>query len=88
MVVWQTPPQQIPVPVVQALLLATVSTSAQAPKPEYNPPKTPWGDPDIQGTYDYQTYIPLERPLQWAGKQKVTEADVIAWRKRNGNSGL
>ena len=56
----------------------TLPLSAQAPpkftspytppKSTYVPPKTPWGDPDIQGVYDYQDNIPMERPAQFAGK--------------------
>jgi hypothetical protein len=59
-----------------------VLTSAQGPasapaahKPAkaaapYVPPKTPWGDPDIQGTYTNkdENGIPMERPNQFAGK--------------------
>ena len=29
--------------------------------------RTPWGDPDLQGTWDYRTITPLERPTRtWA----------------------
>ena len=36
----------------------------------YTPAKTPWGDPDIQGTYTNkdENGIPMERPGQFAGK--------------------
>jgi hypothetical protein len=48
------------------------STSATATKgaPPYVPPKTPWGDPDLQGTYTNkdENGIPMERPGQFAGK--------------------
>jgi hypothetical protein len=38
--------------------------------PAYVPPKTPWGDPDLQGTYTNkdENGIPMERPGQFAGK--------------------
>ena len=34
-------------------------------------PRTPWGDPDIQGTYTntYENGTPLERPDQFAGRK-------------------
>ena len=41
----------------------------------YKAPRTPWGDPDIQGNFTnlYETGTPLERPDQFAGR---TLADV------------
>ena len=38
--------------------------------PPYVPPKTPWGDPDLQGTYTNkdENGIPMERPGQFDGK--------------------
>ena len=38
------------------------------------PPRTPWGDPDLQGTYTntYENGTPLERPDQFAGR-KLTD---------------
>ena len=52
--------------------------SAQSPNPKTKPyvaSKTPWGDPDLQGTYTNkdENGIPFERPKQFAGK---TNADV------------
>ena len=39
--------------------------------PAYSPPKTPWGDPDLQGTYTNkdENGIPMERPNQFDGKR-------------------
>ena len=49
------------------------SSAAAAPAktaPPYVPAKTPWGDPDLQGTYTNkdENGIPMERPGQFAGK--------------------
>ena len=49
------------------------SSAAAAPAktaPPYVPSKTPWGDPDLQGTYTNkdENGIPMERPTQFAGK--------------------
>jgi hypothetical protein len=43
----------------------------------WSPPRTPWGDPDLQGVYtnDNEYATPLERPREFAGK---TLADVTA----------
>ena len=39
--------------------------------PSYSPPKTPWGDPDLQGTFTNkdENGIPMERPTQFDGKR-------------------
>ena len=57
--------------------LASLSLHAQQPsaappaasKP-YSTPRTPWGDPDLQGNYTnvYENGTPLERPDQFAGR--------------------
>ncbi len=44
--------------------------------------KTPWGDPDLQGTWSNQTLTPLERPAEFAGKPVLTEAEAAAYEKR------
>ena len=50
-----------------ALLVSTVApAAAQTAKPEskaYNPPRTPDGHPDLQGTYDLATITPMQRAV-------------------------
>jgi hypothetical protein len=38
--------------------------------------KTPWGDPDIQGVWDYRSITPLERPRQFGDRAYLTDAEV------------
>src|SRR5437762_13113130 len=51
----------------------------------WTPPRTPWGDPDLQGTYannnEYAT--PLERPAEFDGKRAsdLTAAEVAEARR-------
>ena len=47
-------------------------------------PKTPWGHPDLQGTWDYKTITPLERPAQYGERQYLTEAEAKALEERAG----
>ena len=49
---------------------APSSTSASSSK-KYLPPKTPWGDPDLQGNYTnkYEQGTPFERPQEFEGKR-------------------
>ena len=39
-------------------------------------PRTPWGDPDLQGTYTNKTITPLERPEDLAERAFLTEEEV------------
>ena len=49
--------------------------------------KTPWGDPDLQGTWSNQTLTPLERPREFADKPVLTEAEAAAYEKRLVDAG-
>src|SRR5258705_5336003 len=60
-------------------VLALVSLGAQTAKNQW---KTPWGDPDLQGTWSNQTLTPLERPREFAEKAVLTEAEAAAYEKR------
>src|ERR1041385_8746110 len=53
------------------------------PPSNYTPARTPWGDPDIQGTYDFLSRIPMERPDQYAGKPVLNEKEWADWEKAN-----
>ena len=50
------------------------STKAAAPKPYAA--KTAWGDPDLQGVWDYKTITPLERPTTFGDRQFLTDEEV------------
>jgi len=45
--------------------------AAQERGRSYSPSRTPWGDPDLQGTYTnkYEQSTPLERPEEFAGRR-------------------
>src|SRR6476660_3398494 len=38
--------------------------------------KTAWGDPDLQGVWDYKTITPLERPANFGDRQFLTDEEV------------
>jgi hypothetical protein len=52
------------------------------PPSTYTPARTPWGDPDIQGTYDSLSRIPFERPDE-KGKAVLTDQEWADWEKAN-----
>src|SRR5262245_53672639 len=67
------------------MALAAVSLTAQAPseqgsRPAYNPPRTPWGDPDLQGLWPGTDMVgvPFERPNQFGTRLFLTEEEFKA----------
>ena len=44
--------------------------------------RTPWGDPDLQGTWNNQTLTPLERPAEFANIPVLSEAEAAAYEAR------
>jgi hypothetical protein len=48
----------------------------------WNPPRTPWGDPDLQGVWNYATMTPLERPRDVAEKEAFTADEAAAYEQR------
>src|SRR6476661_1649908 len=63
--------------IVIATIWPSMPVTAQEPrKPSktdrsYVPPRTPWGDPDLQGNYTnkYEQSTPLERPDEFVGRR-------------------
>ena len=54
---------------ILALVVVTAG-SVSAQKKAYTPGRTPWGDPDLQGTFTNkdENGIPMERPAQFEGR--------------------
>jgi hypothetical protein len=62
-----------------ALLLASAPLATA--QPAYHPPRTPDGQPDIQGIWTNGTLTPMERPAQFAGKEFLTEGEAAALKR-------
>jgi hypothetical protein len=45
-------------------------------------PRTPWGEPDLQGTYSNRTITPFERPANVQGREFFTPDEVATLEKR------
>ncbi len=39
-------------------------------------PRTAWGDPDLQGVWNNNTAVPMERPADLAGREELTDEEV------------
>src|SRR5262245_51822558 len=73
-----------------SLLLVAVLTSAPASvaaqETKYKAPRTESGHPDLQGVWNFDSGVPLERPAAFAGKKLFTKEEFEQHRTtmRNG----
>ena len=58
------------------LLAATCLAGRPGEAQNYRTPRTPWGDPDIQGLWSNQTATPLERPNALRDKDTLTQEEA------------
>jgi hypothetical protein len=63
-----------------ALVLLSLTAAAQSPagaRSTYTAPRTPWGDPDLQGVWPSTDMVgvPLERPAQFGTRLILTDAE-------------
>ena len=43
---------------------------------DWTPALTPWGEPDLQGLWRYESTIPFERPAEFADRKSLTPEEV------------
>jgi hypothetical protein len=56
--------------------LSRVPTAAAADKPSFKVPRTSWGDPDLQGVWDYRTITPMERRPELGDREYYTDEEI------------
>ena len=59
-----------------AAFVAVAAVALLVPLPAAGQARTSWGDPDLQGIWDFRTLTPLERPDELAGKEVFTEEEA------------
>src|SRR5262245_57760062 len=54
----------------------------------WNPPRTAWGDPDLQGQWNNQSNTPLERPTDgpFAGRDTISDEEAETFYKTERRS--
>ena len=73
--------------VLALLLVLPADGIAQSDGDKSGTPRTPWGDPDLQGVWSYASLTPLERPAELADRAFYTpEEAACAERGRNHRS--
>ena len=61
-----------------AVIAGALPLAAAGQPSEGAHPRTPWGDPDMQGIWTSATYTPLERPETVADRAFLTEEEAAA----------
>ena len=64
-----------------AMLMVVATLSAQ--KARYAVPRTVDGQPDLQGTWANNNATPLERPVEFAGRTTLTDAELATLKARS-----
>ncbi|GJM13552.1 MAG: hypothetical protein DHS20C12_19550 [Pseudohongiella sp.] len=63
--------------VITSLLTLSITT-AQAQDSDYVVPRTEYGQPDLNGVWNFSSFVPMQRPAQFADKEFLTPEDIAA----------
>jgi len=64
------------------LAVAAAAPAAGQDAHKFSPPRTPWGEPDLQGVYSNRTITPFERPANVNGREFFTKEEVAGLESR------
>ena len=69
--------------VLVALVLAVCMVSGGAAQRAFTPPLTPWGEPDLRGTWPLNHLIstPFQRPERFGERRLMTDEEFAAAQK-------
>ena len=72
--------------ILAATLAGTMAAAGQGSAAET--PRTPWGDPDLQGIWEYWTFTPLQRPDELADRAELTDEEAAAVAERSRQAAI
>ena len=58
--------------------LSVSVTGVQAQDGDYVVPRTEYGQPDLSGVWNFSSFVPMQRPRQFADKEFLTPEDIAA----------
>lgn len=69
------------------LFFALLAAQAAAQQPsDYQAPRTEWGQPDLQGVWNFVSETPLQRPENYGTREFLTEEEILQARVRRAES--
>ena len=71
-----------------AAMALSVPVSGQVAGRGYSVPRTPDGQPDLQGFWTNDTVTPLERPAEFGNKEFLTAEEAAAYAKKRNDQFL
>jgi len=63
------------------LVMFAAAAAVTAPLSAQSPPRADEGHPDLQGTWNFSSLTPLERPAQFADKPVLSDAEAAAFER-------
>ncbi len=64
------------------LLLLVLAGSSAIAAENYAVPRTEWGQPDLQGVWNFSSDVPMERPTRYGDRQFLTAEEIAEIRAR------
>ena len=59
-----------------SVALTKIPLAAAADEPSFKVSRTSWGDPDLQGVWDYRTITPMERRAELGDREYYTDEEI------------
>ena len=66
-------------------MVLSLMTGLAHGQPAGDVPRTAWGDPDLQGVWNNNTVVPLQRPADLAERETLTDEEVAERFQRNSD---
>jgi hypothetical protein len=67
-------------------VLMAVAASAAGPETKYKAPRNEYGQPDLQGVWNFSSDVPLERPSAFADKKFLTREELEKQKAAKANA--
>lgn len=62
--------------ILSSILLAPIGLSLAQTADDYTAPRTEWGQPDLQGVWNFNSSTPMQRPERFGTQEFLTSAEV------------
>ena len=67
---------------IAALLISTSLATSVFAADAYIAPRTQWGQPDLQGVWNFSSNVPMQRPEQFGNREFMTDDEIASMRAR------